>query len=60
MLKQKGGGHLGEEPRGCHSIELVFPEDITDIDGIDSDLFKAGYIEECMKCGDLLDLEQFR
>jgi hypothetical protein len=38
----------------------VFPEDITDIDGIDSDLFKAEYIEECMKCGDLLDLEQFR
>ncbi|XP_046437261.1 uncharacterized protein LOC124188577 isoform X1 [Daphnia pulex] len=57
---KKCGGHLGEEPRGCHAIELVFPEYITDIDGIDSDLFKAEYIEECMKCGDLLDLEQFR
>jgi hypothetical protein len=33
---------------------------IDDIDAIDSDVFKAEYIEECIKCGDLLDLEAFR
>jgi hypothetical protein len=38
----------------------VFSEEINNIDGIDSDLFKAEYIEECIKCGDLLDLEDFR
>jgi hypothetical protein len=33
---------------------------IEDIDEIDSDVFKAEYVEECIKCGDLLDLENFR
>lgn len=59
-LKQKCGGHFNKEPSGCHSIELVFSEEITSIEEIDSDLFKAEYIEECIKCGDLLDLEEFR
>ncbi|XP_059352204.1 uncharacterized protein LOC130688185 isoform X2 [Daphnia carinata] len=54
------GGCFGEEPRGCHSIELVFPEQIDNIDEVDSDIFKAEYIDECIKCGELLDLEDFR
>ncbi|KAI9555843.1 hypothetical protein GHT06_018360 [Daphnia sinensis] len=57
---EKCGGYFGDEPRGCHSIELVFPEHIENIDEVDSDIFKAEYIDECIKCGELLDLEDFR
>ncbi|KAK4023403.1 hypothetical protein OUZ56_008815 [Daphnia magna] len=57
---EKCGGYFGEEPIGCHSIELVFPEHIDNIDEVDSDVFKTEYIDECIKCGELLDLEDFR
>ena len=41
-------------------MELVFPELIPDVEEVDSDLFKAEYIQECIKNQEILDLENFR
>lgn len=60
QLQQECGGRLKEEPCSCYCIELVFPEMIDNLDEIDSDLFKADFIQECINNRELLDLEEFR
>jgi len=52
--------NLAKEPCGSHSVELAFPEVIEDPEQVDSDIFDAAFVQECIKWREVSDLEDFR
>jgi len=54
------GGKLLKDPVSNHAVELSFRELFDDDPEVDSDIFDAEYIYECVKHLEVLELEPFR